>query len=52
VEPGNYDNPPDASGSCDDGNRDEYRAQYLNELIGFSDNPTEPLSERNDWLGR
>jgi len=36
VEPGNYDNPPDAPGSCDDGNRDAYRAQYMNKLMGFS----------------
>lgn len=33
VEPGNYDNPPDAPGSCDDGNRDQYRAQYLARLL-------------------
>jgi hypothetical protein len=37
VEPGNYDNPPDLSGSCDEGNRDGYRAQYVNKLMGFSD---------------
>jgi hypothetical protein len=37
VEPGNYDNPPDLPGSCDDGNRDGYRAQYVNKLTGFSD---------------
>jgi hypothetical protein len=37
VEPGNYDNPPDLPGSCDDGNRDGYRAQYVNKLMGFSD---------------
>jgi hypothetical protein len=33
VEPGNYDNPPDAPGSCDDGDRDRYRAQYLTRLM-------------------
>jgi hypothetical protein len=33
AEPGNYDNPPDARGACDDGNRDEYRAQYLIKLL-------------------
>jgi hypothetical protein len=37
VEPGNYDNPPDLPGSCDDGNRDGYRAQYVNKLMGLSD---------------
>lgn len=36
VEPGNYDNPPDAPGSCDDGNRDRYRAQYLTRLMDSS----------------
>ena len=30
--PGNYDNPSDVPGSCDDGNRDVYRAQYLKKL--------------------
>jgi hypothetical protein len=34
VEPGNYDNPGDVRGCCDDGNRDEYRAQYLANLLG------------------
>jgi hypothetical protein len=33
AEPGNYDNPPDVRGACDDGNRDEYRAQYLMKLV-------------------
>ena len=33
IEPGNYDNPPDVAGFCDDGNRDVYRAQYLNKLM-------------------
>jgi hypothetical protein len=33
VEPGNYDNPPDAAGYCEDGNRDQYRSQYLNEIL-------------------
>jgi hypothetical protein len=33
AEPGNYDNPPDVPGSCDDGNRDSYRAQYLARLM-------------------
>jgi hypothetical protein len=33
TEPGNYDNPPDAPGACDDGNRDRYRAQYLARLM-------------------
>lgn len=36
VEPGNYDNPPDASGDCNDGNRDTYRAQYLNKMLDSS----------------
>ena len=36
VEPGNYDNPPDAPGSCDDGDRDRYRAQYLTRLMESS----------------
>jgi len=36
VEPGNYDNPPDARGSCDDGDRDRYRAQYLTRLMESS----------------
>jgi hypothetical protein len=36
VEPGNYDNPSDALGGCDDGNRDLYRAQYLNKLAESS----------------
>lgn len=36
VEPGNYDNPPDAPGSCDDGDRDRYRAQYLTRLMASS----------------
>jgi len=35
VEPG-YDNPPDAPSVCDDGNRDQYRAQYLNRLVQSS----------------
>jgi hypothetical protein len=29
TDPGNYDNPPDGAGNCDDGDRDKYRAQYL-----------------------
>jgi hypothetical protein len=36
VEPGNYDNPGDAPGFCDDGNRDQYRAQYLVRLLANS----------------
>ena len=36
VEPGNYDNPPDEPGACDDGNRDVYRAQYANKLLADS----------------
>ncbi|MDT8070536.1 MAG: hypothetical protein ROO76_20415 [Terriglobia bacterium] len=32
LEAGNYDNPPDDPGACNDGNRDQYRAQYLNKL--------------------
>jgi len=36
AEPGNYDNPPDLPGSCDDGNRDRYRAQYLTKLMESS----------------
>jgi hypothetical protein len=36
IEPGNYDNPPDFAGTCDDGNRDQYRAQYLNNLMQIS----------------
>jgi hypothetical protein len=36
VEPGNYDNPPDDPGFCDDGNRDQYRAQYLTRLMESS----------------
>jgi hypothetical protein len=36
VEPGNYDNPGDAPGYCDDGNRDQYRAQYLSKLMANS----------------
>jgi hypothetical protein len=36
VEPGNYDNPGDAPGSCDDGNRDQYRSQYLATLMAIS----------------
>jgi hypothetical protein len=35
AEPGNYDNPPDVPGYCDEGNRDRYRAQYLNKLMEF-----------------
>jgi hypothetical protein len=30
---GNYDNPTASPGACDDGNRDEYRAQFLNKLM-------------------
>jgi hypothetical protein len=33
VEPGNYDNPGDDPAYCDDGNRDQYRAQYLAKLM-------------------
>lgn len=33
IQPGNYDNPPDVAGFCDDGNRDVYRAQYLTKLM-------------------
>ena len=33
AEPGNYDNPPDEAGYCDDGDRDRYREKYLNALI-------------------
>jgi hypothetical protein len=33
LEPGNYANPPDVPGSCDDGDRDFYRAQYLTKLM-------------------
>lgn len=40
VEPGNYDNPGDAPGFCDDGNRDQYRAQYLARLMA---NPSPQL---------
>lgn len=36
VETGNYDNPPDDPGYCDDGDRDRYRAQYLAKLLEFS----------------
>ena len=36
VQPGNYDNPEDLAGSCDDGNRDEYRAQYFARLVETS----------------
>jgi hypothetical protein len=36
VQPGNYDNPGDAPGFCDDGNRDQYRAQYLGRLMANS----------------
>jgi len=36
VETGNYDNPPDDPGSCNDGDRDRYRAQYLNRLMESS----------------
>jgi hypothetical protein len=36
IEPGNYDNPTDAPGSCDDGDRDRYRAQYLTRLMESS----------------
>ena len=32
-EPGNYDNPTASPGACDDGNRDQYRVQYLNKLM-------------------
>ena len=32
-EPGNYDNPTASHGACDEGNRDQYRAQYLNKLM-------------------
>lgn len=32
-EPGNYDNPTASPGACDDGNRDQYRTQYLNKLM-------------------
>jgi hypothetical protein len=33
AEPGNYDNPADVPGYCDEGNRDRYRAQYLKKFI-------------------
>jgi len=36
AEAGSYDNPPDAPGSCDDGDRDRYRAQYLTRLLNSS----------------
>jgi hypothetical protein len=36
AERGDYHNPPDVPGSCDDGNRDQYRAQYLTRLMEFS----------------
>jgi hypothetical protein len=36
FESGNYDNPGDAPGFCDDGNRDQYRAQYLVRLLANS----------------
>jgi hypothetical protein len=40
VESGRYSrygySPDDDPGSCDDGNRDEYRAQYLTRLMRFS----------------
>lgn len=39
VGPGNYDNPSDVPGSCDDGNRDVYRTQYLKELAEPSIRP-------------
>jgi hypothetical protein len=32
--PGNYDNPTGDPGTCDDGNRDVYRTEYLNQLLG------------------
>jgi len=52
VEPGNYDNPPDLSGSCDEDNRDGYRAQYVNKLMGFSDIKLNSFPyERIEWHG-
>jgi hypothetical protein len=39
VEPGNYDNPGDDPGACDDGNRDQYRAQYLGRLMASASPP-------------
>lgn len=33
VALGNYDNPSENPGACHDGNRDEYRAQYLNRMM-------------------
>lgn len=34
-ERGNYENSLDDPGACNDGNRDQYRAQYLNKLVEF-----------------
>ncbi|MGA8026410.1 MAG: hypothetical protein WB992_04640 [Bryobacteraceae bacterium] len=36
AEPGNYDNPPDSPGYCYDGDRDQYRAQYVTKLLQFT----------------
>jgi hypothetical protein len=33
TEPGAYDNPPEGPGYCYDGDRDQYRADYLNKLV-------------------
>jgi hypothetical protein len=33
TAPGNYDNPGDVPGGCNDGDRDVYRAQYLAKLM-------------------
>ena len=35
AEPGSYNNWSDGRGTCDDGDRDQYRAQYLRSLMQF-----------------
>ena len=54
AEPGNYDNPPDAPGFCDDGNRDRYRAEYLTRLLfpSFPRITLDPYPEVHiEWKG-
>jgi len=46
-ESGNYDNPSDLRGACDDGNRDVYRAQYLAKLLNT--NLEAYPEERIEW---
>ncbi|MCU1284154.1 MAG: hypothetical protein JWO13_504 [Acidobacteriales bacterium] len=57
LEHGNYDNPSDIPDACNDGNRDDYRAEYLNQFlqspsqsINLSAYPTTSIAWRSEAM--